>query len=222
MSRLVNRQLQIPGGYKFYQPETGWNPSAWSSFDSIVQQVISHRKGNPALAATRATDVPSVESEVDAFNALICEKMGWGQYIAGGEAAPPKSPPPPSLFNRVKRVAAGADTVVTWIQSGAEAVSDTLSNHRAEICAGCPQNLKAALSDIFTVGASEAIRAALNKRKEMNLSTLHDENLGVCDACSCPLKLKVHMPIASIITKIPAEARARLDPRCWITFEAKG
>ena len=71
----------------------------------------------------------------------------------------------------------------------------------------------------FTIPTSELIRKQLSMRQDMALKTESDEKLGVCNACGCPLKLKVHVP-ASHIKKHTSEAVKReLDPRCWIPAE---
>src|SRR5215467_11146951 len=95
--RLVSRQHQIPGGFRFYQPETKWRSSAFASFDTIVQGLVAHRRGNPALCAKHgwATDPAQVADEVDRYNALVCSQMGWTKFIAtgGGPLATPKALP---------------------------------------------------------------------------------------------------------------------------------
>lgn len=228
MSRLINRQTQIPQGLTFYQPETKWMPPRYASFDTIVNGLISHRNANPHLRDQHhwSVDYNTVADEVDAFNARLCEVHGWTKYISSEGPMPPAAPlvppkpmPPPtkSLLESVRTVVAGAIVLVDWLVNGAEAVAPEESNRRAEICAGCPKNEGGDWTRFFTVPVSQAIQGALNSRKDMGLSTFHDEKLGVCSACNCPLKLKVHLPLDKIKAKIdPADMQA-LDPRCWIT-----
>jgi len=42
----------------------------------------------------------------------------------------------------------------------------------------------------------------------------------VCEACLCPMKAKVHVPIHHIKKHMKPEVQAKLDLRCWITKEA--
>lgn len=223
MARLKNRQSQIPNGLTYIQAGTGWRPSAFSSFDTIVNGLVAHRQANPTLLAQGwSVDHAAVEDEVDAFNAAICEKMGWGGYITGGPSPPISAPRPNKTFLRsVLNVAVGAETLVEWIESGDDAVAPDLSERRAETCVSCPQNKSGDLLSFFTRPASEAIRKELNRRRDWNLSTKSDERLNVCDACGCPLKLKVHVPIATIKEHMPKESLAALDGRCWILSESK-
>ena len=220
MSKLKNRQMQIPGGLQFYQPETKWRPPNFASFETIVRSLIAHRQGNPHLIQKHGwpVDYETVCNEVDSFNARICESHGWKQYITGpGDGSVPKSfPPQLNLLQRGRQLAAGGLVQVEWIGSGAEAVPKELSERRAATCADCPQNEVGDWLRFFTQPVSNAIRIALNSRREMKLETSSDDKLGVCNACSCPLKLKVHMPLDRILSHLPAESKAALDPRCWI------
>lgn len=218
MSRLKNRQMQIPNGLKFYEPSTKWEPPPFQSFDIIVNTLIAHRKGNPHLIQKNGwtLDYENVANEVDAYNTRLCQQMGWTDYIMdGGPPAPPPSfiPPPP---NRLESVAAGAKTVVEWLRNGAEAVPAELSVRRAAVCAECPKNVSGDWTSWFTVPVSEGIRAALNLRSQWNLSTPHDDKLNVCEVCLCPIKLKLHLPLADILAKMKPQTLAALPDWCWI------
>jgi len=220
MSKLRNRQMQIPQGLTFYQPETRWRPQRYASFETIVRSLIAHRQAHPHLVEKHRwpIDYATVCEEVDSFNARVCEANGWNQYITGpgGDSLPKSMPPQLNLLQRGQQLAAGAGVLVEWISSGAEAVSAELANRRASVCAACVQNEKGDLLSFFTKPVSAAIQGALNARREMRLSTPNDENLGVCAACSCPLKLKVHIPLDRIMAKLTAESKAGLDANCWI------
>jgi len=215
--RLRDRQRQIPGGMFFYQPQTKWK-SQPGSFSNIVQQIISHRQANPWL--NLPTDIPTVENEFDLFCGHVCATMNWTDYYVSADGGPPPPLPPPPPVSRVSQLAAGAKAIlVDWLAAGAEAVPKEKAEERAKICVACPQNQKGDLLDFFTTQATEAIRKALNSRLEMKLETSQDEALGVCKACSCPLHLKVNMPIERIRNKLKPEIIARLDPGCWIPKE---
>ncbi len=84
MATLKNRQNQIPGGFKFYQAETGWNAPDWRSFETIVLALIDHRRGNPYLLKKHgwAIEHAAVAFEVDAYNAKLCQANGTGSATA--------------------------------------------------------------------------------------------------------------------------------------------
>jgi hypothetical protein len=227
MVRLIDRNRQIPNGMTFYQPETKWTPRTWAGFNEIVTSLIAHRKSNTFLMSKHGwpVDQVTVENEVDLFNARICHNMGWTDYYTSDGGAPPAPflfPPQAQvmpLSGKLSQLVAAGPTLVEWITSGAEAVSQELSNKRAEICSRCPMNGKGDWTAFFTVPVSNAIRDALNSRRSMNLSTPYDPMLGVCQACDCPLPLKIHMPIDKIKSKMKPEAYDALVGECWIRNE---
>lgn len=237
MSRLIDRNRQIPNGLRFYQPETQWNSQKavgqFPSFSILTQALMRHRQGNPALVAKYnwATDEASVGNEVDAYNAMICMSMGWTKFIVqgGGFEPAPKSQPlsqiDPRQLNaaagRVRKIWSGVRITNDWIDSGEPAVPSEVSAARAAICAECPINGKGDFTTWFTIPAAESIKRQIQKVSERNLSTPSDEKLNICTACLCPLKLKVHTPIHFIKPHTSEEVLAdlRKNPKCWIVSE---
>ncbi len=233
MHSLIDRQRQIPGGFRFYQPETKWRSAPWASFDSIVASLIAHRRGNPALASKHAwsTDTVSVSAEVDRYNAMVCAQMGWTKYISvgGGPAPIPKSSPlsPIALSQisaaaaKVRKIWAGVKSLNDWLDSGEPAVEPVKSEKRAAICAECPKNGKGDLTSWFTVPAAESIKRQLEVLAERKLTTFSDDKLNVCEVCLCPLKLKVHTPAKYIKTPPDTMAELKAVPNCWIPAECE-
>lgn len=230
--RLRDRNRQIPNGLRFLQPETNWQPARFASFSVIVNSLISHRKSNPTLIAKKLpTDVESVSNEVDAFNALHCVRHGWSDYVMSSEGAalPPK---PQALLekernqiaaaaSRAKRIWDGVRTLDDWIDSGTPPVPKEQSSARASVCAACPKNGQGDFTSWFTKPASEMIARHLEKKDAMKLSTPYDAKINVCDVCLCPLKLKVHTPIAYIKAHTSDETISKLSlvPGCWVVKE---
>lgn len=225
MYRLANRQIQIPNGFSFYLPELKWQPAPFQSFDTLVNQVLQKVNGNPVIAEKHRwpRDRAGVESWVDQYNAQVCKNMGWSKYIIDDEPASqsPKTLPPLHRNSRFARLVAGARTLADWLGSGGQPVNQEQAEGRAQVCVTCPRNKPGDLSTFFTEAASRVITSQLERRKELNLATKVDGNLGVCDACGCPLKLKVHVPIEHIVGKMSEETKKDLDPRCWILSEIK-
>lgn len=234
MARLKNRQKFIPNGFKFYDPNLKWTAPLNASFQTICDGLRSARLANPGLTAAKhlATDANAIAEEVDAYNAHICESHGWTDYINSGQggAAVPFSQEPPqqqhhhppvaSISQKVRSVAAGGEALVDWITSGAEAVPKEQAERRAATCAKCPLNGKGGWEKWFTVAVSNAIRAALRHKKEFNLSTPDDDKLGVCEACTCPMTLKVHVPFEKFYSKMPQADKDALHKDCWIRSES--
>ena len=220
MAALKNPQLSIPGGFQFYVPDTKFQPTPFSSLDSIVQQLIAHRKGRPDLCHKHqwSLDPAVVYQEVLQYQVAVCVRNGWNDYLLGGSEGTAFFPPPihPPLRQRARNVAAGVETIVSWEDDGAPIVEQALANRRAEICSVCPQNGKGGLERYFTVPAANAIRKQIERKHDMKMETPFDDKLGVCEACTCPLVLKPWMPLDNILEKILPEQAAALDENCWI------
>jgi hypothetical protein len=229
MVRLKNRDGGIPNGISFYLPQSKWVPRPHSSFRGVTEALYNHLQGNPGVlkATGWKLDMNFIADKVDEWNAKLCETNGWSDFItteaAGGRPAMSPFPflTPQQRVSRLLAVAAGSETLVEWLASGAEAVSGDLANSRAVVCAACPMNEKGTLSDFFTTAASEAIRRSLNLRREWKLETTEDEKLGVCSACYCPLRLKVFLPLDRILKRLAPEIQAGLPDFCWIKREQK-
>jgi hypothetical protein len=196
------------------------------SFTTLVNAVIANRKGNPHITKKHklSTDYETVANEVDEFNAKVCLRMNWKGYVAnetpgGGPAFVPF--PRNSLPASFAKVAAGSRILAEWISSGAEAVVSNVSEARASVCAKCPLNESGDLTSFFTKPASEAIRRVLSLRSEWKLSTSHDEKLGVCSACGCPIKLMVHVPLEWKLKRMSQETKDALHEECWVRHEEK-
>jgi hypothetical protein len=233
--RLVNRNTQIPNGYTYIQPETRWKPSRYPSFTSLVAQVQAHRKGNVHLAEKYPTDVSEIADEMDNYNAERCAKNGWTKYfqedsnwqpspklaaimqaeaekqaIASGRSG---------LFRAAIRAYTGAVTIADWLGRDGKAVDTELSESRAQVCVGCPQNQQGDLTSFFTRPVANLIQKQIVERNNLKLSTTVDDKLGICGACGCPLKLKLHVPLKFITEHMREPEKNNLDKRCWILSE---
>lgn len=214
MSRLKNRQQQIPNGLRFRIPELNYASPPFPSFESIVSAVYAIARANPALF--RAKNWPQnrddIETWVDQYNARYCFEMGYLDYITGAETDPPKHGPPP----RSAALAAGAKSLTEWIGAGASPETREVAEARAEVCVKCPLNQPGDLSNFFERGTSEMLREAVAAANQVKLVTRFDKQLGVCEACYCPMRLKVWVPLEHIVKNMSAETRSSLDPKCWI------
>lgn len=224
---LKNRQLQIPGGIFFYQPQTKWKSSP-GSFENVVQQMQIHRRANAWLNLT--TDTDALRDELDAFAALVCARNGWTEYIiepGGGMVPKSKAPSAADLLHvnaaagRVKKIWSGVRTLNDWIDSKEDAVSSEISESRAKACAECPTNGQGDFSRWFTQPAAQIIKKQVERLADRKLSTPYDEKLNICEACLCPLKLKVHTPFHFVKEHLREDVLTELkrQPHCWIVRE---
>lgn len=232
--RLLDRQKQIPNGLKYRQAETNWEPPRYASFMTIVNGLISHRKSNPHLIAQKkwSTDIATVSEEVDAYNALLCARHGWTDYISDGGSS--YAPPPKSqallqqeksviavAVDKAKKIWSGIKTIDDWIDSGTPPVPQDKANARAAICAACPKNGKGDFTEMFTKVAADVIKKQIEKLNFLKLTTPSSDKLNICTVCACPLKLKIHAPLQHIKEHMSPAVLSdlRAVPNCWIVAE---
>lgn len=229
MVRLKDRTRQIPNGLRMYLPEAKWKSGSYPSFSALCGEVWKVVRANPGLAAQHKWPATreGVEEWVDQFNATICAQMGWSDYIIT-DAAPviPKAPAPTQATQNALAAAAakarllvgGAKALKGWLDSGEPAVDSDTSAERARICSQCVHNTEGDWTAWFTRPVSELIKRDIEKLSQRKLTTERDAELGVCDVCFCPLKLKVHTPIAWITKELPTNILEKLKgvPNCWV------
>ena len=146
MLKLKDRQKSIPGGFQFYLPELKWSaPRNYPSFTVVANALEAVVNANAGLAAKHKwpTDRMGVENWVDLYNATVCARMGWNDYIVegGGTVSFPKSSPPTQNLQslgaaaaRARELVAGAQTLIEWIDSKDEPVPRDQAQARAFIC----------------------------------------------------------------------------------------
>jgi hypothetical protein len=91
------------------------------------------------------------------------------------------------------------------------------------VCAGCPANQEGDFSSFVTLPFAERIKRDAEELSKRGLSTTQDEKLRLCSLCSCPLRLKVHLPIEPYINQtLTPELVSALKgaPACWIISES--
>lgn len=118
----------------------------------------------------------------------------------------------------------GKDVIFDWEESGQPPVAQELADKRAAICVQCPQNGSGGLSRYFTVPVAALIKSRFERLHEMKLVTPNDAQLGVCDACLCPLRLKVWTPMEFISKHTEKNAWPKFQqatPRCWVLEESE-
>ena len=236
--RLKSRDKSPVNGFWVNIPQTNFNRQYWK-FSEAVNALWDHLQGNPGVLE-RFKDLPQTkaacEDFIDRANAArMLSIKGASSFIVSDDLGPiPKSLPPQhgrfaSVAGGVRKMAAGVATLLMWLGKGGAPVPAELSAKRSMICARrsrpdgstykCPKNVNSDLTSLFTMPVANLLRKQLQVRNDMKLTTPHDERLGVCDACACPLKLKVHTPLADIVEHMTDTVKNDLDPECWILNE---
>jgi hypothetical protein len=232
MPRLVSRQKFIPNGFVFRLPPLKWQAKRMQSFSTIQNDVFNLLRANRAVAIKYKwpTDFDAIGDWIDTTNAQHCLRMGWTDYVmTEGGPSVPKSPAlraqlAASLQNAAataKELIRGAKTLLEWDESGEAPVPIDQAEARAAVCVACPLNKAGDFTQWFTKPAAELIRRRIEKAQERDLKTTRDDALNLCDACKCPLKLKVHVPLAWIQKVLSADQISRLaaGKDCWILKE---
>ncbi len=225
--KLLNRLRQIPNGFVFTQPQTGWDAvkvlGKHPSFDRLVDALVAHRKGNPWVCHKHqlVTDRLAVAEEVDLYNAKICLANGWTDFIVNTEASPPKYlpqlPEGGGAVAAVKRVAVPVKLAIEWFGNDLLPVEVTLAEKRALICSKCPKNdPDPTLFQRIGAVAAEKLRKLIEFKHNLSLRTSVDDKLHTCSSCDCHLPLKIWTPLKHVLAITSEETKAKLHPDCWI------
>lgn len=223
MNPHFDRHTFPNGGWQFYQPQTNWNapmPKS-STFDQTVVLIIKHRRENAAISARHglALDPVTVGNELENYTRA---RLG----IPNIPSVPNPPMPQPQLSpvvaagsSGILKVAHGSGPILEWLASGRPAVDRPIAEKRALLCSDCPKNdnTEATLLQWFVVQASKVVKLAVEARQDLKLESTQDSKLGVCTACLCGMKVKVHCPLDIITKHLKPEVAADLDARCWIT-----
>lgn len=200
-------------------------------FNQMVGAIIQRRQANPRFNLT--TDVGQVQAEVDLQNAMRMRTINGGGFYIVEDANLPNPPDFPQGFSTPQRgrrsaaggkasqLKAGVGLLIEWLGEGGQAVDVAVAESRANICASCPKNQPGDWLSIFTEPAAEALRKQIAIKNDMELRTSKDDELNVCQACLCVLRLKVWCPSELVQKRTSQETREKLDPRCWILSESK-
>ena len=121
---------------------------------------------------------------------------------------------------KVLRWLRGATAIAEFLGPSGRPVHAVQSSYRAGVCLSCPLNLKLPWwrKVWFWLVAATAIRYLWVARK-MKLYLPEQRKLGVCGACWCPLRLKVHVPLQHIMDYTDEEVLEQLPPECWMLNE---
>lgn len=209
-----------PDGIWLDFPQFGIHKQFWS-FRSAGDYLEEVARGNPRLKIPTSRD--TIDDLIDSQNAQRVSQIPGaemylaegGQTVSGAKKAIPERLA--SVAVRVRILNAGRSLLAEWKEQGYSTVTSDESNRRGSVCATCPKNGDGGLEKYFTVPLSEKIRRDIGEIQGSGLVTDWDDKLNVCEACLCPLKLKIHCELPLILKHLKPEARQQLDARCWIT-----
>lgn len=124
-------------------------------------------------------------------------------------------------MSAVDEIVDAAKILKDWVGEGGVPVDSSLSDHRAYICAGCPENRGGKWWETAKHQIAEVIKIHLEIKNGMHIATQFDNELNMCRVCGCATVLKVHVPIGHIVKNTEPETLAKFPSHCWIQNEAK-
>ncbi len=221
--RLKSRDKFIPGEFQAIHPEAGQKTPWKGSFNEIVKLEHDFRQKNPALVKKNgwSLDPEDIANDIDISNAQRMVAAGYFGFVEL-EGEPEKKT---SLTGRLLQSAASAvgkaKTALAIYKDlfGAtgKVVPREEAERRAASCVACPLNDTAGgLKAYFVKEAAQELMLLFGILKDMDVNTSLDDKLGVCKACSCPMRSKVHIEGAVLKKNMPPEDIAKLHPSCWI------
>ncbi len=113
----------------------------------------------------------------------------------------------------------GRRILVDWLGTGASPVAIAQAQARAEVCATCPENKPGHAFLKLTADTVRAIAEQMQAKDAMKLRVEGEERLHACAVCACPLPLKVHVPLATILSHTDGKTLNAFPPHCWVETE---
>jgi hypothetical protein len=228
MLRLKSRQQACPDGFRYEQRETGYrnwmvDPHTVWDFNGLVQAVANHRLANKGRFPGFNTNVTDIANEIDHVNALRVSRIAGADIylIEDNAGASPPKPMPPSSQQAYAAEASYQkpemdSLLASWLGEGGGTVSNEEAVNRAKVCLVCPMNRQGDWTRYFSLPMANMLRQTLEMRNGMKLQTPDDPKLGICEACSCVLTLKIHVEPSVIKRKMAKETFDGLHENCWI------
>ncbi len=204
-----------PGGWRLTETLPGGFTKSWASMGlvwELAKQIADFRLGNGLPGATVKEALHDIE---ESTCARLHNDPEWvvQKKTTGVRAAINR------LSNGAAHVADGANILVDWLGDGAVPVSIELAQARAEVCATCPENRKGHKWLQLTSEKVRAIAEQMQAKDSMRLRVYGEERLHACAVCLCPLPLKVHVPLSTILAHTD-DATIRAFPKtCWVPNE---
>lgn len=205
MLHLTRQGETPPSGFSYVVPETGMTvPTgrpAFTCLSDLLNDVRAH------YAANRIAAPPDIAARVEDW---CCRRLGpdWCVTTKGVEWTRNASIPSFGLA-QLKQASL---TLFSWLRDDLPPVPVEQIEKRAETCLACPMH--GYPSDCGGCAATEIAASVGNFIVGSRVP--QDEKLKACRVCSCLLRLKVRVPLPSILKHSPEAQLAALPPNCWI------
>lgn len=206
----------IPGGWKYVQSLPDGSTRTFHSMNlvwDLAKLIADFRQGNNLPRAT----VKEALADIEEYS---CARLHDDPQWCLKKKAPGVRPAFDRLFASARAAAGdGRRILVDWLGNGATPVPITVAQARANVCLGCPENRPGHRWLKLSADVVRAIAEQMQTKDAMKMRVAGEEKLHACGICLCPLPLKVHVPLPTILAHTDADTLAAFPNHCWITTE---
>lgn len=211
-----------PGGFRLSQKLASGEVKSWHSMNGaweLALVIADFRKGNGLPAATPKEVLREIEEQTCL---RLHDDPNW--------CIPAQKKTVRAAINRqlenVKAAADGGRILVDWLGEGAKPVPINLAQKRADVCMyggidgePCPENKDGHSFLRLTAETVRAIAEQMHAKEHLKLRVKEEHQLHSCKICTCPLPLKVHVPLKHILEHTDEETLNAFPNHCWIVTE---
>lgn len=140
-----------------------------------------------------------------------------------------------NLIEELRNDAAGLKTLKDWVGEGLVPVHHDLANKRAWACVHgnvghrdrdgnldekCPHNRGGKWWEKFSKEPiAQHMISQIERKNQIHVSTIYDQDLEICDICGCCLQLLVQTPIETIKRRTIPSTLENYPRWCWKKIE---
>jgi hypothetical protein len=127
--------------------------------------------------------------------------------------------PAVNFISEIKNDITGAQALADWL-GGEAPVRRTVATTRGVACLDCPLNVEPGwLERNLKKPIARWITRQLEEKNRMQLETHWDDQLHMCKACGCPMKLKVWTPTSVLRRHVTRKQLTKTPAFCWLRKE---
>lgn len=205
-------------------PQAGMKKPFSGSFSEAVKFTYDFFAKNPALVEKNgwALNIEYVEAFVDEYNTQRMIAGGYLNFVEVEGIVPAQkktmmSRLSRSVVNVAEKVKTAAAIYLDLFGPDGKIVAKEEAERRAAVCVVCPKNdVTGGLTKYFLKESASEIMLVAGMLKDRDATTSLDDKLGVCQACECPMRAKVHVEAHVLKKHLKPDQIAKLDPNCWI------
>jgi len=204
-----------PGGWRFQQTLADGTVKSWASMGlvwELARNIADFRAGNGLPRATPKEALHDIEE-------ATCVRLHNDPSWCIGDKKKGIRPAIARLSNAVRHAAVGGRVLIDWLGDHAKPVPIEIAQRRANVCLECPENQDGHSLLRLTADAVRAIAEQMNAKEHLKLRVEGEERLHACRVCRCPLPVKVHVPLATILERTDQETLNSFPPYCWLLAE---